>query len=97
MHHTPLIAMIAAGFAAALLLGMLASRLRLSPIVGYLAAGVLVGPYTPGFVGDAEVAAQLAEIGVILLMFGVGTVRPNAPAGKDGLLARENGSQTQAR
>ncbi|MET3525496.1 MULTISPECIES: YbaL family putative K(+) efflux transporter [Phenylobacterium] len=72
MHHTPLIAMIAAGFASALLLGMLASRLRLSPIVGYLAAGVLVGPYTPGFVGDAEVAAELAEIGVILLMFGVG-------------------------
>lgn len=72
MRHTPLIAMIAAGFAAALLLGMLASRLRLSPIVGYLAAGVLVGPYTPGFVGDAEVAAELAEIGVILLMFGVG-------------------------
>jgi CPA2 family monovalent cation:H+ antiporter-2 len=72
MHHTPLIAMIAAGFVAALLLGMLALRLRLSPIVGYLAAGVLVGPYTPGFVGDAEVAAELAEIGVILLMFGVG-------------------------
>lgn len=72
MHPTPLIAMIAAGFAAALLLGMLASRLRLSPIVGYLAAGVVVGPYTPGFVGDAEIAAELAEIGVILLMFGVG-------------------------
>ncbi|MET0336752.1 MAG: YbaL family putative K(+) efflux transporter [Caulobacter sp.] len=72
MHHTPLIAMIAAGFAAALVLGMLASRMRLSPIVGYLAAGVLVGPYTPGFVGDAAVAAELAEIGVILLMFGVG-------------------------
>ena len=72
MHPTPLIAMIAAGFAAALLLGLLATRLRLSPIVGYLAAGVVVGPYTPGFVGDAEVAAELAEIGVILLMFGVG-------------------------
>lgn len=72
MHHTPMIAMIAVGFAVALLLGLLASRLRLSPIVGYLAAGVVVGPYTPGFVGDAAVAAELAEIGVILLMFGVG-------------------------
>jgi CPA2 family monovalent cation:H+ antiporter-2 len=72
MLHTPLLAMIAVSFAAALLLGLLAARLRLSPIAGYLAAGVVVGPHTPGFVGDAEVAAELAEIGVILLMFGVG-------------------------
>ncbi len=46
--------------------------LRLSPIVGYLLAGVLIGPYSPGFVGDKELAHELAEIGVILLMFGVG-------------------------
>jgi len=71
-HDTPLIATIAAGFVLAFLFGMLAHRLRLSPLVGYLAAGVLVGPFTPGFVADAELAAELAEIGVILLMFGVG-------------------------
>jgi CPA2 family monovalent cation:H+ antiporter-2 len=56
----------------AFVLGALANRLRLSPLVGYLLAGVLAGPFTPGFVGDAEIAPQLAEIGVILLMFGVG-------------------------
>jgi predicted Kef-type K+ transport protein len=71
-HHTSLIAMLVAGFVLAFILGALAHRLRLSPLVGYLAAGVLVGPFTPGFVGDQELAPQLAEIGVILLMFGVG-------------------------
>jgi CPA2 family monovalent cation:H+ antiporter-2 len=71
-HETPLIATIAAGFGLAFLLGMLAHRLRLSPLVGYLMAGVVVGPFTPGFVADAKLAAELAEIGVILLMFGVG-------------------------
>ena len=64
--------MLVAGFVLAFALGALANRLRLSPLVGYLAAGILAGPFTPGFVGDAEIAPQLAEIGVILLMFGVG-------------------------
>lgn len=71
-HDTPLIATIAAGLMLAFLLGMVAHRLRLSPLVGYLAAGVLVGPFTPGFVADVKLAHELAEIGVILLMFGVG-------------------------
>ncbi len=71
-HHTSLIAMLVYGFVLAFALGALANRLRLSPLVGYLLAGVVAGPFTPGFVGDAELAPQLAEIGVILLMFGVG-------------------------
>ena len=71
-HSTNLITMLCAGFVLALLLGLLAHRLRLSPLVGYLVAGVIAGPYTPGFVADQAIAAQLAEIGVILLMFGVG-------------------------
>ncbi len=71
-HETPLIATIAIGFMLAFVLGMLAHRLKLSPLVGYLAAGVIVGPFTPGFVADAELAGELAELGVILLMFGVG-------------------------
>lgn len=56
----------------ALFLGLITQRLRLSPIVGYLLAGIIIGPQTPGFVGDLKMAAELAEIGVILLMFGVG-------------------------
>ncbi len=71
-HHTSLIAILCVGFVMAFVFGLLAQRLRLSPIVGYLLAGVLVGPHTPGFVGDQTLAPQLAEIGVILLMFGVG-------------------------
>jgi CPA2 family monovalent cation:H+ antiporter-2 len=71
-HDTPLIATIAVGLALAFLLGLLAQRLRLPPIVGYLLAGVVVGPFTPGFVADQKLAVELAEIGVILLMFGVG-------------------------
>jgi CPA2 family monovalent cation:H+ antiporter-2 len=71
-HHTPLIAMIAAGLGLAFIFGLVAQRLRLSPLVGYLLAGVAVGPFTPGFVADQELANQLAEIGVILLMFAVG-------------------------
>jgi monovalent cation:H+ antiporter-2, CPA2 family len=62
----------AAAFAAAWILGILAQKLRLSPIVGYLLAGVAIGPYTPGFHGDVKLASQLAEVGVVLLMFGVG-------------------------
>ena len=71
-HHTPLIGTIVAGLVVAFVLGAAAHRLRVSPIAGYLLAGVLVGPFTPGFVADANLAAELAEIGVILLMFGVG-------------------------
>ncbi|MDW8313625.1 MAG: cation:proton antiporter [Rhodovarius sp.] len=71
-HQTPLIATIAAGFVLAFLLGMLAHRLRIQPIVGYLLAGVAIGPHTPGFVADQKLALELAEVGVILLMFGVG-------------------------
>ncbi|MBN3098438.1 Kef family K(+) transporter [Pectobacterium brasiliense] len=73
MHAaTPLISTIAGGLVLAFLLGILANRLRISPLVGYLAAGVLVGPFTPGFVADTSLASELAELGVILLMFGVG-------------------------
>lgn len=71
-HHTPLIATIVVGIVLAFALGAVANRLRISPIVGYLLAGVLVGPHTPGFVADQALAGELAEIGVILLMFGVG-------------------------
>ncbi|WP_172657619.1 YbaL family putative K(+) efflux transporter [Demequina maris] len=72
LHHAPLITTIAVGLVAAFILGFLAQKARLSPIVGYLAAGLLIGPYTPGYVGDVDLATQLSEIGVILLMFGVG-------------------------
>lgn len=72
MDKLPLITTIAAAFTSAWLLGLLSQRLSISPIVGYLAAGVLIGPHTPGFVGDLHLAHQLAEVGVILLMFGVG-------------------------
>ncbi|WP_428685815.1 YbaL family putative K(+) efflux transporter [Reyranella sp.] len=71
-HQTPLIATIAAGLMLAFVLGLIAQRLRVQPLVGYLLAGVLVGPYTPGFTADPALATELAEIGVILLMFGVG-------------------------
>ena len=71
-HHTSLIALLCVGFVMAFALGMLAQRLRMSPLVGYLLAGVIVGPFTPGFVADQTLAPQLAEVGVILLMFGVG-------------------------
>ena len=69
MHDVPLITTIAAAFAAAWLLGIITQRLKLSPIVGYLLAGIAIGPHTPGFVADTKLAGQLAEVGVILLMF----------------------------
>jgi CPA2 family monovalent cation:H+ antiporter-2 len=72
LHPTPLIGMIVAGLVIAFFMGALAHSLRVSPIAGYLLAGVIVGPYSPGFVADARLASELAEIGVILLMFGVG-------------------------
>lgn len=71
-HHDSLILMLVAGFVLAFVFGMIAVRFKLSPLFGYLLAGVAVGPFTPGFVADAELAPQLAEIGIILLMFGVG-------------------------
>ncbi|MBS0577181.1 MAG: Kef family K(+) transporter [Proteobacteria bacterium] len=71
MHHS-LIAILSLGFVLAFILGMLAQKLRLSPLVGYLVAGIIAGPFTPGFVADQTLAPQLAEVGVILLMFGVG-------------------------
>jgi K+:H+ antiporter len=73
MHHeTALLATIAVGLALAFIFGFAAARLGLPPLVGYLVAGVALGPFTPGFVADSGLASQLAEVGVILLMFGVG-------------------------
>lgn len=71
-HNIDLILTLAGGLTAALALGFITQKLRLSPIVGYLLAGMVVGPYSPGFVADADTATQFAELGVILLMFGVG-------------------------
>ncbi len=73
MHHaTPLISTIVVGLVLAFILAAIANRFRISPLVGYLLAGVLIGPFTPGYVADQRLANDLAEIGVILLMFGVG-------------------------
>jgi CPA2 family monovalent cation:H+ antiporter-2 len=72
VHNTPLIALLAVGLGLALVFGFIAAKLHLPPLVGYLVAGIACGPSTPGFVGDAATANELAEIGVILLMFGVG-------------------------
>ncbi|MDQ0320723.1 CPA2 family monovalent cation:H+ antiporter-2 [Pararhizobium capsulatum DSM 1112] len=73
MHHDiALIATIAVGFVSAAILGYIADRMRLPPLVGYLAAGILIGPFSPGFTANGDIASQLAELGVILLMFGVG-------------------------
>ncbi len=71
-HSTPLISTIVAGLVLAFIFGAIANRLRMPPLVGYLIAGVMVGPYTPGFIADGDLALELSEIGVILLMFGVG-------------------------
>ncbi|UES60068.1 Kef family K(+) transporter (plasmid) [Roseibium aggregatum] len=72
MPHSPLISTVVFGLVLAFFLGAIANRLRLSPLVGYLLAGVAIGPYTPGFVADQTLARDLAEIGIILLMFGIG-------------------------
>ncbi len=71
-HDISLIATLAAAFGLAMLFGLAAAKLGMPPLAGYLLAGVAIGPYTPGFVGDSALAAQLAEVGVMLLMFGVG-------------------------
>jgi len=71
-HEVSLITTIAAAFGLAMAMGFIASKLRMPPLVGYLVAGILIGPATPGFDADMELASQLAEIGVMLLMFGVG-------------------------
>ena len=71
-HNTSLITTIAAGFGVALILGFIAERIKVPTLVGYLLAGVLIGPATPGFVADVQIASQLSEIGIMLLMFGVG-------------------------
>ncbi|MDB5654438.1 MAG: Potassium efflux system protein [Tardiphaga sp.] len=71
-HNTPLISTVVVGLVLAFILGTLAHRIRVSPLVGYLMAGVLMGPFTPGYVADQSIANELAEIGIILLMFGVG-------------------------
>ena len=72
MHDITLITTVTGGLVAALVLGYITFRAGLSPIVGYLLAGIAVSPNTPGFVADRHLAEQLAEIGVVLLMFGVG-------------------------
>jgi monovalent cation:H+ antiporter-2, CPA2 family len=71
-HHSPLVSTIVVGLVLAFAFGAVAHRFKLSPLVGYLLAGVVIGPFTPGFIADQSVANELAEIGVILLMFGVG-------------------------
>jgi monovalent cation:H+ antiporter-2, CPA2 family len=71
-HDVPLITTIAAALGLALIMGFVAARLKLPALVGYLIAGIIIGPATPGFVADIELSNQLAEIGVMLLMFGVG-------------------------
>lgn len=71
-QELPLISTVAVGFTAAFVCGLIAAKMRLSPIVGYLIAGILVGPFTPGYVGDLHIAEQLSELGILLLMFGVG-------------------------
>ena len=71
-HMTPLIGTMVAGLVLAFILGAIAFRLRVSPLIGYLLAGIVVGPFTPGYVANQGLANELAELGVILLMFGVG-------------------------
>ncbi len=71
-HDLPLISTLATGLSLAFVFGLIASKLRISPIVGYLLAGVVIGPYTPGYIGNIEIANELSEIGIVLLMFGVG-------------------------
>ncbi len=71
-HHSPLVSTIVVGLVLAFAFGAVAHRFKASPLVGYLLAGVVIGPFTPGFVADQNIANELSEIGIILLMFGVG-------------------------
>lgn len=71
-HDLPLISTIAAGFSLAFVCGFVASKLKISPVTGYLLAGIIIGPYTSGYVASSEIARELSEIGIVLLMFGVG-------------------------
>jgi len=71
-HNVDLIILLAFGFGLALVFGYLAARLRLPPLIGYLIAGIIISPNTPGIVADIQLANQLAELGVMFLMFGVG-------------------------
>ncbi|MCA3208632.1 cation:proton antiporter, partial [Cupriavidus sp.] len=71
-HNLSLITTLAAGFGIALVLGFLAERMKIPALVGYLVSGIIIGPGTPGFVADVHLASQLSEIGIMLLMFGVG-------------------------
>ncbi|MGA5989152.1 cation:proton antiporter, partial [Escherichia coli] len=70
-HDVDLIILLAVGFGIALIFGYIAARLRLPPLIGYLIAGIIISPNTPGMVGDIQLANQLAELGVMFLMFGV--------------------------
>ncbi len=72
IHDMPLVTTVAVGLTMAFICGLIASRLRLSPLIGYLFAGILIGPHTPGYVADQDIANELSEIGIVLLMFGVG-------------------------
>src|SRR5688500_10678464 len=72
MNTHPLISMLVGAFVTAFIFGMIAKRLGIAPLVGFLLAGIVIGPFTPGFVADASIAPELADVGVILLMFGVG-------------------------
>lgn len=71
-HDLPLVSTVAVGMSLAFVFGLIAVKLRVPPIVGYLLAGIVIGPHTPGFEADQHLADQLAEIGIVLLMFGVG-------------------------
>src|SRR4051794_35731802 len=70
--HTPLLSTIVVGLVLAFAFGAVTHRLKASPLVGYLLAGIVIGPFTPGFVADQRIAVELSDIGIILLMFGVG-------------------------
>lgn len=72
LHELPLVSTIAIGLSLAFVCGLIAAKLRISPLVGYILAGVIIGPYTPGFIADQHIAEQLSEIGIVLLLFGVG-------------------------
>jgi len=76
-HNISLITTLAGGFGLALIFGFIAEKIKLPALIGYLCAGILLGPATPGFVADIELAAQLSEIGVMLLMFGVACTFPS--------------------